>query len=80
MNGIVHQLNARRSRYAIQTGDGYTIADLVDGELNIGDLVDGVLDEHEEVTLTNITTGDTVEVRIDAIHVPQQSLAKILEK
>jgi hypothetical protein len=79
-NGIVRAANQRRQRYAIQTADGYTLVDLIDGELNINDEVSGVLDEHEEVILKNLTTGDTVEVRIDAIHVPDQSVAKNLAK
>lgn len=79
-NGIVRAVNQRRQRYAIQTDDGYTIADLIDGELNIHDEVSGVLDEHEEVILKNLTTGDTVEVRIDEIHVQDQSVAKNLAK
>lgn len=78
MKGIVHQLNARLARYAIQTDQGFTVADLIDGELTLNDEVSGILDEHGEVALKNLTTGDLVEVRIEAFYASLQSAAKLL--
>lgn len=80
MNGTVRAANLRRQRFAIQTEDGYTIADLIDGELNVSDEVGGILDEHGDTTLRNLTTGNTVEVRIEAFYATSQSAAQILAK
>lgn len=78
MNGTIRAINKRRQRYAIQTDDGYTIADLIDGELNIHDEVFGPLDEHGDATLHNLTTGDMVEARIEAFYATSQSAAQLL--
>jgi hypothetical protein len=78
MNGIVRAANHRRQRYAIQTDDGFTVADLIDGELNINDEVSGTLDDHGETMLRNLTTGDLVEVRIDAYYASRESAAQFL--
>lgn len=79
-NGTVRAVNQRRQRYAIETADGYTIADLIDGELNINDEVSGTLDEHGDTTLRNLTTEDRVEVRIEVFYATHQSAAQLLTK
>lgn len=78
MNGTVKAENKRRQRYAIQTESGYTIADLIDGELNMNDRVSGVLDEHGDAILQNLTTGDVVEVRIESYYATANSAAQLL--
>lgn len=78
MNGTIRGINKRRQRYAIQTSNGYTIADLIDGELNINDEVSGLLDEHGDTMLRNQTTGDIIEVRIEAFYASAESAAKLL--
>jgi hypothetical protein len=80
MNGTISAANQRRQRYAINTSTGYTIADLIDGELNINNEVAGTLDEHGDTTLRNLTTGDMVDVRIEAFYATQQSAAQLLAK
>lgn len=79
MKGIVSGHNAQRTRYAIQTDLGYTVADIEDGELNINDVVSGNLDDHGEASLLNHTTGASATVYVEAIQATESAARTLLQ-
>lgn len=81
MKGIVKGLSRDRQRVAVETEYGYTVFDIEDGEADLEDKISGGLDDHGEQDLTNLTTGQTLTVYIDAIQASKKSaLALCLHK
>lgn len=77
MHGIIKAI--RKGRIAILTNDGYTIADIEYGEANIEDVVTGALDDHGNAALINTTTGDSLDVYIEAIYATASSAGMLLK-
>lgn len=66
IKGVVSKNLAQR--YMIRTAAGYTVVDVVDGELQEHDTVTGRLEDHGQVFLTNHDSEETVEVDVLAFH------------
>lgn len=76
--GVVAGENPQIGRYALQTEDGYSIADLLGGTLCMHEVVEGTLWDHGLAYLINRSTGETVEVVIEAVHANRASASALL--
>lgn len=76
--GVVCGYHANLPRYAIRTDDGFAIVDVLVGELRIGDSVRGALDNNGMAMLINRTTGELVEVAVEAVHASQDAAESLL--
>ncbi|MDP1925744.1 MAG: hypothetical protein Q8K57_13300 [Thiobacillus sp.] len=76
--GIIAGLSRNKRRAAAQTDAGYTVFDLVDGELSIGDVISGNLDDHGSQDLTNQTTRQKLSAYIEATGATQKSAQSLL--
>ena len=80
MQGIVKGLSKNRQRVAVQTDEGYTVFDIRDGEVAIGDQISGDLDEHGLQDLANQTTGHRLSVYIEAIQATTSGAESLLSR
>lgn len=80
LKGIVVGYHARLPRYAIKTDYGYTVVDVEDGSLNLRDEVAGALDDHGHTTLLNESTGEPVEVCVEAIQATAEAANQLLRE
>ena len=78
IKGIVKGANHQRGWYMIQTAYGFTVAELIQGELNIHDHLYGDLDNHGEAYIQNVTSGEHVELYIEAIQATLQHAQSLL--
>lgn len=79
MKGIVKGISHCGIRVAVLTDYGYTVFDIYSGETSIGDVLIGSLDEHGEVELKNLNTGDSLDVFIEAIHATRDTAIQLLQ-
>ena len=78
-SGVVKGLSANRRRVAVLTDDGYTVFDIESGEPPSNeDAITGCLDDHGSTVLTNQTTGQTIDARVEAIHATRESARSLL--
>lgn len=68
----------RHQRYTVRTKAGYTVVDVVDGELQEHDTVTGHLEDHGQVFLTNHTSEEIVEVDVLAFHASPAAASALL--
>ena len=78
MQGIVKGLSANRQRVAALTDNGYTVFDIISGEVEQEDMLSGDLASHGNVDLTNLTSGRTISVCVEAIHATLASARTLL--
>ncbi|UNU87539.1 hypothetical protein [Aeromonas dhakensis] len=78
MFGIVKGLSRNKQRVAVLTDYGYTIFDIEDGEVSIGDEITGNLDDHGSQDLTNQTTRQQLLAYIEAIQVTPSAAQNLL--
>lgn len=76
IKGLVHR--SWEQRHILHTATGYTVVDVVDGELQAHDTVTGCLEDHGQVFLTNHTSEETVEVDVLAFHATLESALALL--
>ncbi|HMM74861.1 MAG TPA: hypothetical protein PJ986_04065 [Gammaproteobacteria bacterium] len=57
---------------------GFTVFDVVSGEINVGDFVSGPLNDHGDAVLKNLTTGERIEVYVEAIQATQSAARDLL--
>ena len=79
IKGIVNGINQHIGRYSIWTDYGYVVADLVDGEIHHRDVLYGCLDEHGSVVVLNQTTGEHVELYLEAIQASEANARHLLQ-
>ena len=79
INGVVSGGNQGTGRWAIRTENGFVVVDLMQGELHFHDAVSGDLDSHGPVVLINRTTGEPVEVCVEAIHASLDAARALLQ-
>ena len=58
---------------------GYTVFDIISGEVEIDDVITGPLDEHGHQDLTNLKTRRTLSVYIEAIQATPTAARSLLE-
>lgn len=68
MRGKVAGVNRQNGMAAISTVYGYTVAQVLEGDLSVGDDVSGELDDHGDVVLVNHSSGLRVQAYVEAIH------------
>lgn len=78
IKGVVCGYHAQISRFAVHTDYGYSVVDVESGVLRVHDQVVGELDEHGQCTLLNETTGEDVEVCVEAIQASRDAAASLL--
>lgn len=78
MQGTVKGLSHNRQRAAVLTDSGYTVFDLVHGEVNLLDVISGDLDTHGAVEVTNLTTTRTLSAHIEAIQATPSAVQALL--
>lgn len=78
MQSTVKGLSANRQRAAVLTDEGFTVFDIEDGEVSMGDVLSGCLDDHGSTVLSNRTTGHKVDVYIEAIHATPEFARSLL--
>lgn len=79
IDGVVCGYHARLPRYAIRTAHGYAVVDVEVGELAVHDQVNGTLEDHGQVVLINRTTGENVEVCVEAVHANRATAEALLQ-
>lgn len=80
MNGIVKGLSRNKQRAAVLTDNGYTVFDIEDGEVSMGDEITGNLDDHGDQDLTNQTTRQRLSVYIEAIQATPAAAQSLLSR
>ncbi len=78
MQGTVKCLSANRQRAAVLTDNGYTVFDIISGEVEPEDILSGDLASHGGVDLANLTSGRTISVFVEAIHATQAAVRSLL--
>lgn len=78
MKGLVKFINKSTDRIAVLTDDGYTVFDIEDGEVNMGDVISGNLNDHGSQNLIDQTKGHTLRVYIEAIQADAISVQSLL--
>lgn len=78
MQSTVKGLSANRQRAAVLTDEGFTVFDIEDGEVSMGDVLSGCLDDHGSTVLSNRTTGHKVDVYIEAIQATPEFARSLL--
>lgn len=74
--GIVRMKN--KDRVAVETDHGYAVLDIQDGDVDIGDIITGHLNDHGSETVTNSTRKQTLSVYIEAIQATRESAQSLL--
>ena len=77
--GTICGYHARLPRFAVNTAEGFSIVDVMIGQLKVGDHVSGNLWELGGAVLTNHTSGDIVEVFVEATHASRASAESLLQ-
>ncbi len=80
MQGTVKGLSSNQQRAAVLTDDGFTVFDIEDGEVAMGDRLSGCLDEHGSTVLSNRTSGHKVDVYIEAIQATPEFAQTLLDQ
>lgn len=80
MAAIVHIVSSNGVRAAVLTEYGYTVFDIIDGDVAVHDEVTGSLDDHGDAVIANATTGQTVAVYIEAIHATRESALLLCDR
>jgi len=78
IEGVIFGYHPHLPRYAVRTDHGYSVVDVEDGEVSIHDVVFGALEDHGQVVLTNRTTGEEVEVCVEAVHASREAAEALL--
>lgn len=78
IKGTVCGYHAHLPRFAVRTDYGYSVVDVEEGLLRVHDQVVGELDDHGHTTLHNETTGEDVEVCVEAIQASRDAAASLL--
>jgi hypothetical protein len=78
VKGTVCGYHARLPRYAIQTDHGFSVVDVLDGELAVYHQVTGALEDHGVTVLRNRTTEEDVEVCVEAVHASREAVEALL--
>ena len=78
IDGVICGYHAHLQRFAVRTDHGYSVVDVQEGELSLHDQVTGMLEDHGLVVLTNRTTGEDVEVCVEAVHASREAVEALL--
>lgn len=78
IQGTICGYHARLPRFAVTTPEGFSIVDVVIGELSVGDQVRGNLWTLGATLLENDTTGEIVEVFVEAVHASRAAAESLL--
>lgn len=78
MKGIIKYHSHNKERAAVETDNGYTVFDINHGQISLGDIISGCLNDHGEKVLTNQTTGQTLSVHIESIQASRESVLLLL--
>ncbi|MFQ2048175.1 hypothetical protein ACK34J_04365 [Aeromonas veronii] len=78
MLGIVKGLSRNKQRVAVLTDYGYTIFDIEDGEVSMGDEITGNLNDHGSQNLTNQTNRQQLSVYVEAIEATPSAAQNLL--
>lgn len=76
MKGIVKGFSKNKQRIAVLTDFGYTVLDIYDGEVSIGDEITGNLGDHGAQDLTK----QTLSAYIEAIQATPESAQSLLSR
>ncbi len=79
MQGIVKGISRSGIRVAALTDYGYTVFDIHSGETFVGDTLVGNLDEHGSVELQSLSTGERLDVFIEAIQATRDATLRLLQ-
>lgn len=75
MRGVVAQIVAGGGKVAVQTEDGYSILEVITGDVDPGDVLswdDATAQGREPVR--NLTSGETLDVAFENHHVSESNL------
>lgn len=79
MAARVVAVNPRKGFVAVQTDDGITIFELLGGyEVSVGDHIRGDFDTHGGETYFNLTSGEEMDVYVQAIHCTPQNAKRLM--
>lgn len=78
MKNIVCSLSQNKQRVAVSTQYGHTVFDLIHGEASLHDQISGDLNVLGRQDLTNLTTGRTLSVYIEAIQADSANVSSLL--
>ena len=79
MKGIVRFLNLQNGLVAVETNEGFTVFEILERcALDIADEITGPLGSSGEVTLRNVTKGESFDVSIENIHCNRAEAIKLL--
>ena len=79
MKGVVHGISRNGVRCSALTDYGFTVFDITSGETFVGDVIIGNLDDHGDANLVSESTGQTIDVYIEAIQATRESAQHLLE-
>jgi hypothetical protein len=72
-------VNPRKGFVAVETDDGITVFELLGGyEVGVGDNIRGDFDTHGGETYFNLTSGEEMDVYVQAIHCTPQNAKRLM--
>ncbi|WKN23945.1 hypothetical protein [Azotobacter vinelandii] len=83
LTGIVVGNHRTIPRYAIQTEEGYVVVDVESGDLAFQHVVIGersAIEEYGHTTMLNHSTGETVEVFVEAVKATREFAIRLLRE
>ena len=80
MNGVVQGISKNRVRCAVSTDYGFTVFDITSGDTFLGDVVVGNLDDHGDAVLISESTGQALEVYVEAIQATRAFAQQLLDR
>lgn len=78
--GIVRFTSPNGMRVGVETDYGYTVFDFDDGQALPNDRLSGALDDHGDQVVTNLTTGQTLHVRVEAVEASREAALKLCRR
>lgn len=78
MKGIVQGYSSNYKRIAVMTDYGYTVFDIEQGQISLGDVITGNLNVHGWTVLTNETKKQKLSVYIEAIQATKEFAESLL--
>lgn len=75
----VKAVNHISGRVLILTPRGYTVADILEGELSAGDAVEGMVDSYGNCLLRNLTSEQPARVYVEVVQAPSEIAQRLLD-
>ena len=79
MKGVVCGISSNQVFCAVRTDLGYTVFEVLQGEVSLGDEITGDLDSHGDASLHNSSQGSLIEAYIQAIQATKQAAERLLQ-